>query len=170
MDLTLIQDQEFEKQLNIKTKKISIIKEENISQLRKKLTQDSIVLGGDDSLNRFIAENKKISIILSPEINRKKDFMHARDSGLNHVLCKLLKNNNIAVGFSFSLILNSNSEKRALFLGKMQQNVKLCRKYKVSMKIASFAKNKWELRNLASLEAFGEILGMKDQEAKKALN
>lgn len=169
MDLTLIQDQDFEKQLNIQTKKVSIIREDDTSKLRKKLTKYSIVLGGDDTLNRFISENKNISILLSPEIKRTKDFMHARDSGLNHVLCKLLKKNNIAVGFSFSLILNSEPQKRARILGKMQQNVRLCRKYKVPMKIASFAKNKWELRNYTSLEAFGKVIGMKPSEAKNAL-
>jgi len=168
MDLTLIQDKDFEEKLNIQTKKISIIKEENSYQLRKKLKKESIVLAGNDKLNRFITENKKVSMILSPEIKRKKDFMHSRDSGLNQVLCKLLAKNNISVGFSFSLILNSNN--KASLLGKMQQNVKLCRKYKVKMRIASFAQNKWEFRSEDSLISFGKIIGMKPNEVEKALN
>ncbi len=173
MDLTLIKDKAFEEKLNINTELIDIIKENNIESIRKRIKQSKepiIVLADNDILNRQIAETKKLDILLSPEINRNKDFFHFRNSGLNQVICKLLNKNNIAVAFSFSLILNANSEERASLLGKMQQNAKLCKKYKVKVKIATFAKNKWELRNKAALESFGKILGLNDIDIKKALN
>jgi len=173
MDLTLIKDKEFEEKLNISIELINILKEPNILLLRKKINQSKekiIVLGDDELLNRQIAENKKVDILLSPEINKPRDFFKSRNSGLNQIICKLLNKNNITVAFSFSLILNANSEEKASLLGKMQQNAKLCKKYKVKIKIATFAKNKWELRNQDALKSFGKILGLNDLDIKKALD
>lgn len=127
-----------------------------------------IEVGGDDKKNRKIVENKNVDIFLSPEKTRDKDFMHSRDSGLNQVLCKLANKNNIAIGFNFNDLLKSKN--RASVLGKMIQNVGLCRKYKVKMIIISGAMNKCELRAAKDLVSFGRIIGMTPGEAKKALN
>ncbi|MEK6934700.1 MAG: RNase P subunit p30 family protein [Nanoarchaeota archaeon] len=127
-----------------------------------------IGIGGNDNINRKIVENKNYDILLSPEKNRDKDFMHSRDSGLNQVLCKLAKKNDIAIGFNFNDVLISKN--KWLILGKMMQNVRLCRKYKVKMIILSGAKNKNELRAAKDLSSFGNVLGMTPGEVKKALN
>ncbi|MEK6952336.1 MAG: RNase P subunit p30 family protein [Nanoarchaeota archaeon] len=127
-----------------------------------------IEVGGDDNKNRKIVENKKVDIFLSPEKTRTKDFMHSRDSGLNQVLCKLARKNEITVGFNFNDILKSRN--RSLILGKMIQNVELCRKYNVKMVILSGAKNRYELRSAKDLVSFGRVIGMTPGEAKKALN
>ena len=127
-----------------------------------------IKIGSDDKTNRKIVENKQVDIFLSPEKTRTKDFMHYRDSGLNQVLCKLAKKNNIAIGFNFNEVLNSKN--KPLLLGKMMQNVRLCRKYNVKMIIISGAKNHYELRYSQELASFGMCLGMNPGEAKKALN
>src|SRR3989344_4897415 len=117
-----------------------------------------IEVGGDDKKNRKIVENKKIDIFLSPEKTRTRDFMHSRDSGLNQVLCELARKNNIAIGFNFNNVLKS--ENREVILGKMMQNVRLCRKYNVKMVILSGANNTYELRGAKDLFSFGLILGM----------
>ena len=120
-----------------------------------------IIQGGDEKINRKAVENRNNDILLSPENNRLKDHLHYRKSGLNQVLCKLAKKNNVAIGFDFCLILKSNSLDRAKFLGRMIQNVKLCRKYKVKMIIGCFSKEK---RNEITLKAFSNILGIRGQE------
>lgn len=118
--------------------------------------------------NRKLLENKKLDILVSPEKTRKKDFIHHRNSGLNHVLCKLAKKNNIAIGISFNDILKS--KERDKLIGRIMQNIRLCRKYKVKMVLASFATNKFEMRDAHDLMSFGICLGMNPGEAKKALN
>lgn len=128
----------------------------------------NIVEGGDDKKNRKIVETKNIDILISPEKIRVKDFMHSRDSGLNQVLCKLAKKNEIAIGFDFNLVLKAKN--RAVIIGRMMQNVKLCRKYKVKMVLLSGAFNELEMRNPKDLISFGIVLGMTSLEAKIALN
>ena len=117
---------------------------------------------------RKFFEDKKVDIILSPEKGSTKDNLHFRNAGLNQVLCKLAKKNNIALGFSFNEILNASNLQDVL--GRMKQNVKLCRKYKVKMVFASFAKDKFEMRGAYDLLSFARILGMEPGEAKQALN
>ena len=126
-----------------------------------------IVVGGDDKKNRAAVENKDVDILLSPEKTRKKDFMSYRDSGLNQVLCTLASKNHIAFGFSFHDVLVSDDRKS--LLGKMMQNVRLCRKYTVSMVLLSGATQELEMRAPKDLVSFGISLGMTPEEAKCAL-
>ena len=117
-----------------------------------------ILQGGDDELNRKNLSSKYVDILLDPHQGYRKDKIYQKDSGLNEVLCQLAKENDIAIGFSLSLILNSN--RRGELFGRIIQNIKLCKKYKVKMIIGTFAKNKSELRNEKDDEALFKILGM----------
>ena len=106
--LVFTQDKSFENKLNIKTRKIELIKS-GMSQIRNKIQKEDnlvVVLGGEDSVNRFAVENKKVDILLSPENNNKRDFLFFRNSGLNQVLCKFAHKNNVAIGFNFSDLLD----------------------------------------------------------------
>ena len=123
-----------------------------------------IVQGGDDTINRLALSSRYVDVLLDPHLGQRKDFMHQRNSGLNHVLCTLAKEHNVAVGFSFSSILHSLQ--KAKDLGRIIQNIHLCRKYKISMVIGSFAKDAWELRNEKDLQAFFKVLGMTGKEVQ----
>ena len=160
--LIICTDKIFEKILNINTKKIQIISSTpgRIRDDIKKSKGLVIVQGGDEVINRLSVENKKVDILLSPEKNNKKDFIFFKNSGLNQVLCKLAKTNNIIIGFNFSDILNATSEERLKIMGRMIQNVKLCKKYRVKMIFSSFANTKYELRSEAILTSFSRILGI----------
>ena len=128
----------------------------------------TIIEGSSEEKNRKAVENKQVDILLAPERAGKKDKFTQRDSGLNHVLCALAKKNDVAIGFSFSDVLNSPH--RATVLGRMMQNVRLCRKYKVKMVVASFAHNPWEMRPAHDMVAFAQVLSMTPKEAQQALN
>ena len=128
----------------------------------------NIVEGISEEKNRKAVENKQVDILLAPERVGKKDRLNQRDSGLNDVLCKFARENDVAIGFSFADLLNSKF--RAVVLGRMMQNVRLCRKYKVRMVLASFAKEPWEMRHPNDLLAFGQVVGMTPKEAMIALN
>ena len=127
-----------------------------------------IVKGGSDKVNRAALENKKVDILLSPESGKRTDFIHCRNSGLNQVLCALARKNEIAIGFNFCDILNS--KERDKLMGRMMQNIRLCRKFKVNMLFDCFTDNEWEKREKKDLFAFAQILGMSPGEAKKALD
>ncbi len=127
-----------------------------------------IVEGLTEEKNRKAVENKQVDILLAPERAGKKDRLTQRDSGLNHVLCALAKQNDVAIGFSFSDVLNTKY--RAVLVGRMMQNVRLCRKYKVRMVLASFAKDPEDMRPANELLAFGQTIGMTPKEATIALN
>jgi len=150
---------------------INLITANNIKELRKKIDSANnliVVKGNSDEINRAALENKRTDILLSPEYGREKDFIHFRNSGLNQVLCKLANKNKIAIGFNFSDLINA--EKKEIILGKMMQNVILCRKYKVKIVIGSFANKKNEIKNRSELMSFGKVLGMNGKEVKEGLN
>ena len=126
-----------------------------------------IAKGGSDELNRKLIEDKRTDILLDPE-PETYDKLHYRSSGLNHVLCKLAKKNNVCIAFSFRRMLYSKN--RALLFGKIMQNIKLCRKYKVNVVFGSFAENKWEMRSPHELKTLMQCLGMRAEEEKKSLS
>jgi len=164
---------EYAKKLNSELIVVELIKSREVRDLKRQLDKANglvVVEGGDDQINRTALESKKVDILLSPEKDREKDFMKVRDSGLNQVLCKLAKNNNIAIGFNFNDILNANSLERSRILGKMIQNVDLCKKYKVRTVVGSFA-SRWEdLRSESDLESFARVIGIEKVNNKNVIS
>ncbi len=114
-------------------------------------------------------ESNKIKMFFDLENLQERDFIHQRNSGLNHILAKIAHDKDKVIGFNFSSVLNASPEKRVLLLGRMRQNVKLCRKYKVKMFIASFASEPYEIRSNYELRAFGYVIGMNPKEVKESL-
>ncbi len=142
----------------------------NAKDLRKKISRECglvVVLGSH--LNRDVVSNKKVDVLLSPHYGASHDYLNSRNSGLNEVLCAIARKNDVAVGFSFSEVLNAELVNRSLILGRMMQNVTLCRKFKVPMVLGSFAFEKSEMRSPKDLISFGVSIGMTPGEAKKAL-
>ena len=123
-----------------------------------------LVISSGAANDRKLIEANKVKILVDPHVNPLKDNFHFRSSGLDQVMCKLANKNNIAIGFSLSSLINP------LLLGRMKQNIRLCRKYGVKMKFFTFAKNKYELRNREDLLGFLRAFGMTGKEAKESLS
>lgn len=150
-----------------------IIDTDNLNEARKEIEKYSkegnvvIVKGRDDSFNRKILENKKVSILLSPEHGYKKDKLKQRDSGLNHILCRIARENGIAIGIDFQEILSKQGEGKkqlAEHLARIMQNIKLCQKAKAKMILMNkLGKDDYSLR------AFLATLGMPTDMAKSAV-
>ena len=123
---------------------MSIINTTKIEEARKQIEKESkegkqvIVLGQDEDFNRKILENKKVNILLSPEHNHNKDKLYERDSGLNHILAKIARDNNIAIGIDIESIRKTEGKERGKLLARIKQNIKLCKKYKVKIKAFNF--------------------------------
>lgn len=115
----------------------------------------NIVKGGDYNKNRKSLETRNTDILLNPESTKKS-------SDINHILCKLAKKNDIIIAFSLNK-LNDN------ILQKLLKDIKLFRKYKVKCAIATFAKDKYDLKNAQDIISLCKILGMTPKEAQDSL-
>lgn len=133
----------------------------------KKSKNFVVVKSSED--DRQVIESGSADVVFGCETRALKDYAHQRASGLNHVLCKLATKNNVSIGFSFSELLEATPQQRAILIGRMQQNIRLCQKYKTPMRIASFATSPWQMRGPHDLQALFRVLGMHAAQVKKSL-
>ncbi len=142
----------------------------NINEARNQIEKVSkqklnvVVLAKDDEFNRKILENKKVNFLLFAGFKGRKNKLKQKDSGLNQVLCKLARDNDIAIGIDFSELQKKTDFELSHYLGMLMQNIKLCRKHKVKM-ILFNAKNK----NNHDLFSLLSSLGMPTSMAKYAV-
>jgi len=143
--------------LQLKTKvklKFGIIAEAKEIQKAKNISK--FVITSSSTNDQQTLEKHKPNLIFNLENSLQKDKLHYRNSGLNQVLCNLAHENKTTIGFSFSEILNSKNKTR--LLGRIIQNLKLCKKYKLNCILVSFAKKPFEMRNEQDLKSLLKIL------------
>ena len=138
-----------------------LIRAENKEELHLKINKAKgkkiVVLGSNNEVNRAALESKNVDVLLSPELTRKKDYMKYRDSGLNQVLCKIAHNNGKAIGINYDEIKKIKDKKeKAQRIGRIIQNIRLCRKYKVKIILVSFSKKTSDF----DLKVFARVLGI----------
>lgn len=137
---------------------MDIITTGNLEEIRKQVEKakkegkQTIVHGRDIEFNRGILEIKKVNMLVLDHKN-KKDKLKQRDSGLNEVLCKIARDNNITLAIDFNEILEIHGKERALILARIMQNIRLCKKFKNKMIII----NKPE--DSRNLQALLQVLG-----------
>ncbi len=122
-----------------------------------------LVRGTNLDLNRKAVQTKEVDILTHPEYNR-------RDSGLNHTMTKLAAKNQVAIEINFREILLSSKNTRSHVMHHIQENVKLCKKYKTPIIISSGAVSHWQLKDPKVLMSMGCLLGLELNEAKDALS
>lgn len=121
------------------------------------------------SHDRNVIEKVKPDAVYGFEEVAHKDFMHQRGSGINHVIAKIASEKKVKIAIPFQMITRSKRE-RAMLLGRVMQNIKLYRKYKVKTIIASFAEKPYQMRAPKDYIDFFGTLGMHPQEVKKSMN
>ncbi len=134
-----------------------MIEAQSIEQARKlidkakKENKQVIVKGKDIEFNRKILEMRKVNIlVLNHKIGRDK--LKERDSGLNQVLCKIAKDNNITLAIDFNELKEEDKKQRAKIISRIIQNIKFIKKYKNKLEIINKPQDK------LSLSAFLRIL------------
>jgi len=143
---------------------ITLIKIQNIEQLRKAIDKAHalslrvFVLGISDTINRIALEHKKTSALVSPEFGRVRDFINYRNSGLNHVLCKIAKENGKEIIENFSDLIDSDKKTKAVILGRILQNARLCKKYDVRFSIKNMARSEKEIFDYLELNNLQKVL------------
>lgn len=137
--------------------------------LNKAMQQSRLLAAKSSDSDRFFIESKKIKLIYGFEETNKRDYLHQRASGLNHILCELLRKNNVAVGFSYSSLFNKNPANTSLLIGRMMQNISLCQKYRVKTLVGSFSSKPFDLRSSHDVTSLFFTLGMNSKMIKGLL-
>ena len=150
---------------------MKIINTSDINQARKEIQQfkksklSIIIQAQGDDFNRKILENKDIDILISPELHQRKDKLKQRDSGLNEVLCKLAKKNDVKIAIDLKQIQKLSKQDKAIALARIMQNIKLCKRTKTHLVILS--KGKFKKQDISSLFL---TLKASTQQAKEAFD
>jgi hypothetical protein len=113
----------------------------------------------EDDLKKAVEMTLPYGIINS-ELIFPKDSLHFIKSGIDDALAKEMAKKKIAIVFNLSLILASDSVKRALIIRRMKENMKKAIKYDIPVLFASLAKDEYELFNSQQIRAWAEYLGI----------
>ena len=157
----------------IKNAKIKIIygilaNEKNIQKVNNKFKGKNVFVAIKSQVSsREIIEKSQANLLFSLEEHGRKDFMHQRGSGLDHILAKLAHDKNVSIGFSLNSIINSKN--KGIIIGRVMQNIMLCRKYKVKTVIASFAETPFEMRSPYDVMSLFVNLGMRQEDINASM-
>lgn len=136
---------------------------EEAKKLIKTENKPIIVLAQNDEFNRKILEYGKFDILLSIECGKRHDKIRQSDSGLNEILARIAHNNKVSIGINLEEIRNLTSKEKAQALGRIKQNIKLCRKTKTQIKLLNYTNKRSAMALLLSL-------GSSTQQAKEAIS
>ena len=131
-----------------------IINNKNLNLIRseikkeKELQRKIVVQAQDEKFNRKILENKEVDVLFSLEFNNLNDRLKQRNSGLNEVLCKIAKKNNISIGIDLEKIKNLQKKDKAIILSRIAQNISLCKR--IGTKILIINKEKFSKQEIFS--------------------
>lgn len=134
-----------------------IVNQRNMDKASK---HSRLLVAKSSDKDRMLVESKKIRMIYGFEDAQKRDYLHQRASGLNHILCDLAKKNEVAIGFSYSSLLGKDKIRSSILIGRMMQNIRLCQKFKVKLIIGSFSNNPYCMRAPHDVTALFKLLGI----------
>jgi RNase P/RNase MRP subunit p30 len=117
-------------------------------QALKKQNQEIIVKSQNEEFNRKILEIKGVNTLLMQNTNDKEELKQ-RNSGLNHVLCKIAEKNNVSIAIDLQDLKKQPAKQKAVYLSRIMQNIALCKKYNV--KFLVFPANKFKKQDLIGL-------------------
>lgn len=152
---------------------------EEIKKEKQKNSKEKVVFSSGcsksedgDKLNRKIIEKSPPDILLI-NLSNRKDFQKQRNSGFNQVMAKAAKSSGVKIGINFPEIINSSGKEKARILGRLQQNIEICKKNSVDLVFVSpcnIFDNDYLKKNKESFKSLGKVLGMPPEMAKNAFN
>lgn len=116
---------------------------------------------------RLAAEKSSFVLLFGIESSFYMDFNFQRNSGLDHIIAKIISDKKKVYGINFHDFLMS--EKKHIFFARIEQNLRLCRKFNAKVCLFSGATNPWEMRSYNSLRAFIDLFDCDDLTKKRAL-
>lgn len=143
------------------------IKSNNPSEIRKiirKYRNKSScisVLGGNLKVNRTTLENVQVDVLSKPYFKRY-------DSGLNHILAREARDNNVAIELVFSDVLNTYLSYRSKILANFRDIYKLHRKYEFPLILSSGAESIFDIRTVKDFQAVFTQSGLTEIEVENS--
>ena len=134
---------------------------EEAKKLAKEEKRPIIIRAQSDDFNRKALEQVKFDILLSPESENKQGGTRQIDSGLNEVLLNIAKKRDITIGIDLKEIKDLEKIDKARRLAKLRQNIVLCKRIGVKIKMLNY-KNKREA------SSFLTSLGASTKQAQEA--
>lgn len=119
-----------------------------------------LVRGGNLKLNREAVQNVFSDFLINPFENRE-------DIGINHIFAKKAALNNVGIVIDFSSLKFKNLYEENKEYQKILEISKLCRKYKVPFFIASFSKEKFDVKDFKFFESIEYVFGFEEKEIKE---
>lgn len=145
--------------LNIKSSNPSEIRK-IVRKYRNKSSCISI-LGGNLKVNRTSLENIQVDVLSKPYFKRY-------DSGLNHILAKEAKENNVAIELVFSDILKTYLAHRSKILANFRDIYRLYRKYDFPLILSSGAISIFDIRTVEDFKAVFTQTGLGNLEVENS--
>jgi len=121
-----------------------------------------VVRGGTEELNRAAVETPEADILLDHSVGGR--------SGINHVLAKLARKNNVSIGFDFNQVVTSYRMGRIQDFSAMVETARTVRKYSTPFVLTSGARDPWGMRSPSELLGLGSQLGFTAGESGKGLS
>lgn len=109
-------------------------------QMLKTEKKPIVVEAQNEEFNRKILEYGKFDVIVGVE-RQGRESLRQVDSGFNQVLAELCRKNKISLGIDMSYIHGLKGIEKAKILGRIRQNIVLCRKSGVKIKLLNSSGN-----------------------------
>ena len=110
--------------------------------------------------------NAGVSMLYNLELlDKRSDHVHHRNSGLDSTTAKLCSKHGVLVGINLANLRTLDP----VIIGRVMQNIQLCRQHKAKMAVFSDAKTADELPNPRDVHGLLLVLGMSTQQAKETL-
>ncbi len=106
---------------------------------------------------RPIIEKGNVDMVIDLEFHAEKDYMHQMNSGMNHVIAKLLASKNVAYGINLSKLIFTSASNQIIYMQRIIQNIMLAQKYNCRICIGSFADAPYKMRSPKDIEALLRI-------------
>ncbi len=116
---------------------------------------DGLVKGSNSDSNRKLLESKSTKVLILDHSHDKRDSLYERDSGLNHVLCKIAYQKGIVFVIDLNELVVSDLKSRAQILGRIIQNIRLINKFHNKLRIIPIKSS-----NKYNTTAFLSVLGL----------
>ena len=98
-----------------------MIDENNINEVRKQIQKLKragklvVVRAKDEDFNRKIFEMKDVDMVIDLELHNRREGLKQRDSGLNEILCKLARKNEISIGINLGNVKKLDVREKIIY-------------------------------------------------------
>ncbi len=141
-----------------------IVSETKQIQKAKQIKTPVIFRSSPESDIRAVALKHKPQGITNLEF-QKHDFVHHRSSGMNHIIAQGMHENTVSYIPALSLLFSTKY--KAEVLGRILQNIRLAKKYHITMDVYSFAKKPIEMFYYKDITSLLKTLGVNQKEIKR---